>query len=272
MGSTSESRRLVVGTEIDSPLEKNSLSPSRLKNFLVRRARVLDDPGRSPQIELEPERSFGGPLSGQSVCEQTSGVLRHTESVRDDKVQEQDWRQALEQKSHAPPGPPKRRHHCTVSLGAMVSDIQVRTLRTVADTRSNDPVRSQASSENKSVSATAAQGPWRRTTRPQVSEALFLLCLISSSSQVARPPAHAAEPRPAQPQQVSREVCVCSGCSGSLASLMEVPADRDDRHRPVQHRLVAALLAGVLWLVWWVAPDSEESSFHPDGMVRTLRR
>ena len=31
------------------------------------------------------------------------------------------------------------------------SDIQVRTLRTVADARSNDPVRSQASSENESV-------------------------------------------------------------------------------------------------------------------------
>ena len=35
-----------------------SPSPSRLKNFLVRRARVRGDPGRSPQIELEPERSF----------------------------------------------------------------------------------------------------------------------------------------------------------------------------------------------------------------------
>ena len=35
-----------------------SSSPSRLKNFLVRRARVRGDPGRSPQIELEPERSF----------------------------------------------------------------------------------------------------------------------------------------------------------------------------------------------------------------------
>ena len=104
-------------------LSKISLSPSRFKKFLVRRARVRDDPGRSPQIELEPERSFGGPLSGQSVYEQTSGVLRHTKRVRDDKVQEQDW----------------------------VSDIQVRTLRIVADTRSNDPARSQASSENGSV-------------------------------------------------------------------------------------------------------------------------
>ena len=58
---------------------------------------MRDDSGRSPQIELEPERSFG-----QSVYEQSSGVLRHTESVRGDKVQEQDW----------------------------VSDIQVWTLRT----------------------------------------------------------------------------------------------------------------------------------------------
>ena len=47
------------------------------EKFLVRRARVRDDPGRSPQIELEPERSFDRPLSGQSVYEQTSGVLRH---------------------------------------------------------------------------------------------------------------------------------------------------------------------------------------------------
>ena len=50
------------------------------------------------------------------------------------------------------------------------------------------------------------------------------------------------------------------------------PADRDDRHRPVQLSLVAALFAGVLLLIWWVAPESEESSFRPDGMVRTLRR
>ena len=88
-----------------------------LENFLARRARVQDDPGRSPQIELEPGEVFDGPLSGQSVYEQTSGVLRHTESVRGDKVQEQDW----------------------------VSDIQVRTLRTLADARSNDPAMSQAS-------------------------------------------------------------------------------------------------------------------------------
>ena len=60
---------------------------------------------------------FDGPLSGQSVYEQTSGVLRHTVSVRGCKIQEQDW----------------------------VSDIQVRTLRTLADARSNDPARSQAS-------------------------------------------------------------------------------------------------------------------------------
>ena len=54
-----------------------------------------------------------------------------------------------------------------------------------------------------------------------MSETLFLLCLISSSPQVARPPAHGTAPRPAQSPQVSREVCVCSGCSDSLASLME---------------------------------------------------
>ena len=67
---------------------------------------MRDDLGGSPQIELEPERSFDGPLSSQSVYEQTCGVFRHTESVRDVKVQEQDWRQALEQKSRAPPARP----------------------------------------------------------------------------------------------------------------------------------------------------------------------
>ena len=60
--------------------------------------------------------------------------------------------------------------HCTFSLGArrpQCHDDQVQTLRTVADARNNDPVRFQASSENKSVSATSAQGQWRCTTRLQ---------------------------------------------------------------------------------------------------------
>ena len=35
---------------------------------------------------------------------------------------------------------------------------------------------------------------------------------------------------------------------------------------PFNTGLWPALLAGVLCLVWWVAPDSEESSFRPDGM------
>ena len=35
-----------------------SIMTWNLGNFLARRARVRDDPGRSPQIELEPERSF----------------------------------------------------------------------------------------------------------------------------------------------------------------------------------------------------------------------
>ena len=51
-------------------------------------------------------------------------------------------------------GPPTRRHHCTVSLCARqpkCQDDQVQTLRTVADARSNDPVRSPSSSENRSV-------------------------------------------------------------------------------------------------------------------------
>ena len=172
-----------------------------LKKILARRARVRDDSGRSLYFEIDLERSFDGTLSRQSVYEQTSGVLRHTESVRDGKVQEQDWRQALEQKSRAPPARPSdyitAQSH-SVPGGQSVSDIQVRTLRTVADARSNDPVR------------TAAQGQWWRTTRPQVSEALFLQYLISSSSQVARPPTQATAQRSPQSPQVSREVCVCS--------------------------------------------------------------
>ena len=79
-----------------------------------------------------------------------AGGLRHTESVRDCKVQEQDWRQALEQKSRAPPARPRgditAQSH---SVPGAHKDDQVRTLRTVADTRSNDPVRSQASSEKR---------------------------------------------------------------------------------------------------------------------------
>ena len=57
------------------------------KNFLARRARARDDSGRSLHIELDP-------VSRQSVYEQTSGVPLHTESVQDDKVQKQDWKQS----------------------------------------------------------------------------------------------------------------------------------------------------------------------------------
>ena len=48
---------------------------------------------------------LAGSSGPQNVCETT-------------KVQEQDGRQALEETSRAPPARPKRRHHCTVSLGA----------------------------------------------------------------------------------------------------------------------------------------------------------
>ena len=100
MGSISENRQLVVGTEIDSPLE----------NFLfsaVRRARVRDDPGRSPQIELEPEREvFDGHFPASPSMSRPNRVLRHTESVRGDKVQEQDWRQGAGAKV-APPARPR---------------------------------------------------------------------------------------------------------------------------------------------------------------------
>ena len=41
------------------------------------------------------------------ICEQTSGVLRHTKRVQDDKVQKQDWKQSLEKKFCAPRARPR---------------------------------------------------------------------------------------------------------------------------------------------------------------------
>ena len=97
--------------------------------------------GRLRQVAADRARA------GEKFC-------RHTESVRDGKVQKQDWRQAQEQKSRAPPARPSdgitAQSH-SVSGGQTVSDIQVRTVRTVADARNNDPVRSKASPENASV-------------------------------------------------------------------------------------------------------------------------
>ena len=52
-------------------------------------------------------RSFDGSLSRQPVCEQTRGVLRHTERVQDGKVQKQDWKQSLEKKFCVPPASPR---------------------------------------------------------------------------------------------------------------------------------------------------------------------
>ena len=118
--------------------------------ILVRRARVRDDTGRSLYFEIDLERSFDNPLSGQSVYEQTGGVLRHTGSVRGDSPGT-----GLEAGAGAKVArttrPSTRRHHCTVSLCARrpkSQGNQVQALRTVADARSNDPVRSQASSVN----------------------------------------------------------------------------------------------------------------------------
>ena len=80
---------------------------------------------------------FDGPLSGQSVYEQTSGFLRHTESVRGVKIQEQDW----------------------------VSDTQVLTLRTLADARSNDQARSQASVSSRAIASCPPSRPGSRARR-----------------------------------------------------------------------------------------------------------
>ena len=64
---------------------------------------MRDDSGRSLHIELHLERIFDGLLSGQSLHEQTSGVLRHTESVQG----RQKSRNRTEQQSLAPPARPR---------------------------------------------------------------------------------------------------------------------------------------------------------------------
>ena len=93
-------------------------------NFIARRARVRDDSRMAPQVELDLERSFDGALSHQSVYEQTSENLRHTESVQNDKVQKRDWTQMLEQKSRAPPAQATTsRHRLTRCQAASVSVI-----------------------------------------------------------------------------------------------------------------------------------------------------
>ena len=73
-----------------SVLSSLSLSPGILKNS----SRVELECGTTPAGRRKSSSSrrevFDGPLSGQSVYEQSSGVLLHTESVRGDKVQEQD--------------------------------------------------------------------------------------------------------------------------------------------------------------------------------------
>ena len=65
---------------------------------------------------------------------QTSGVLQHTERVRDDKVQEQDWRQAQEQKSRAPARP---------SDGITAQSHSVSGGRSVSDSKSRHSGQSQ---------------------------------------------------------------------------------------------------------------------------------
>ena len=147
-----------------------------------------------------------GSSGTQKVCE-TTKFRNRTGGMR--------WSKS---RAHHPPTEATASlHSLTRCQAARVSVISIRTLRTVADARSNDQVRSQASSENESVSEVSGGVPrGRRWQKP-----CLLLCLISNSSQVARPPAHATAPRPAQSLQVSQEVCVCSGSSGSLASLME---------------------------------------------------
>ena len=62
-----------------------------------------------PSWDPTPNTNHPEPTAavGQPVCEQTGGVLRHTERVQDDKVQKQDWKQSLEKKFCVPPARPR---------------------------------------------------------------------------------------------------------------------------------------------------------------------
>ena len=88
MVDTHKSRSVVKFYSLDS--QRNLCLPGILKNS----SRVELECGTTPAGRHKSSSSrrevFDGPLSGQSVYEQTSGVLRHTESVRGDKVLEQD--------------------------------------------------------------------------------------------------------------------------------------------------------------------------------------
>ena len=143
----------MVCTEIDSPLviffisvevEKfprtSSSSAGRPRQVAADRARA----GERFLMAYFPASPSMSRLAGSSgthkVCETTKSRNR-TGGRRWSKIR------ARHPPAHAAT-------HCTFSLGArrpQCHDDQVQTLRTVADARSNDPVRSQASSENESV-------------------------------------------------------------------------------------------------------------------------
>ena len=135
MVDTHKLRSVVKFYSLDS--QRNLGLPGILKNSSCIELECGTTPaGRRRSSSILREVS-DDPLSSQSVYEQTSGVLQHTESVRCDKVQEQDWD----------------------------SDIQVRTLRTLADSRSNDPARSQASVSSRTHRKFPALPPRKQSLR-----------------------------------------------------------------------------------------------------------
>ena len=150
----SESRRLVVCTEINLDSQRNwalrvfrkfprasSSSAGRLRQVAADRARAGEKflmahfPASLSMSRLA--RSSGT----QKVCETTKSRNR-TEAGAGAKVARTTR-------------PPTRRHYFTVSLCARRPKCQD-DHRTVADARSNDPVRSQASSENEAAYHEAA--------------------------------------------------------------------------------------------------------------------
>ena len=106
-----------------------------------------------------------------------------------------------------------------------------------------------------------------------MSEALFLLCLISSSLQVTRPPAHATAPRP------------CTATASLTKGLRVVRMFGQSRLFDGECQQIATTATVPfntgLWLLlsqafsgWFDGSRQtvKSRSFRPDGMVRTFRR
>ena len=178
---------------------------------------------------------LAGSSGTQKVCETTKSRNR-TEAGAGAKVAAKPParpRDDITAQSHSVPGG----QSCPVIF-------QVRTLRTVADARS---YVSSVFSERISLSDGSSRSVAAYHEGRSVSEALFYV-----SSRAHRK-------WPARPRNGTTSCTVTSSLTRGLRVLRvfgavsllswRVPTDCDDRHPPVQHRLVATLLAGVLWLV-----------------------